>query len=535
MVDLETPLAAHGHNLTPTDEKLDLGAKATPFILGGAVVGVVSIVAAFFLSTGSAEGTRRFYFAYLTAYGSAVAIAIGATFFLLIQHLVRAGWSVNIRRVVESIAATMPVLAVLSIPILFSVAQNDGQLYRWAQPIPEGMGHHGAKGDAHGAKGDDPAAKAAVMDDHAGHDHAPGDHASHAGHDHDAKPAAGTVTDPAQGSGATAIKPADVKGKPYIVADAQPVEELVLGGTSDATDQRSYAHVHPSAFGVAPMDELTASKHAYLNSRFFIIRMIGYFVILSTISLWYWKQSTAQDRDRDIARTGKMAGRAPVAMILYGLSITFLSFDLYMTLDPHWFSTMFGIYFFAGGMQSFFAIMVLLVILLQRMGYLKVVTKEHFHDMGKFMFTWTFFWGYVAFSQFMLIWYASIPEETGWFARRGATTSIQDWTPWTYVAIVLLVGHLLLPFPGLLSRHVKRFKPAIGIWAVWILLFHYLDHFWLVAPELDGVLRFGIVDAAALLGVAGIFVAAIFWNLSRHAVRPVHDPRVNESLAFQNI
>jgi len=509
---MENPLAAHGHTQPPADEKLNLGSTANTFVVGGAVVGVIGIVAAYFLGASSPEGSRRFLFAYLTAFGSVVAVAVGATFFMLMQHLVRAGWSVNIRRVIESIAATMPVLAVLSIPLIISVARQDGALYRWAQAVPADLAHYGkGHGEDHGASD---ASKSAV-------DPARADHSDHSDHAHPVKAESHAGGHDAHDA--------------HAVPGGKTPEELVVGGLSETSDQETYKNLHPSAHGIAPIDALTASKSDWLNTGFWTARLLFYFAVLSIITQWYWRQSAAQDTDGDTARTNRMSKFAPVSMICFGLSTTFMAFDIYMSLDPHWFSTMFGIYFFAGGMQSFFATLVLLVLLLQNLGFLKVVTKEHFHDMGKFMFAWTFFWGYVAFSQFMLIWYASIPEETGWFARRGASTAFQDWTPWSYVAIALLVGHLLMPFPGLISRHVKRNRLGIAIWAMWILAFHYLDHFWLVMPELDGGVYFGVTEVAAIVGVVGIFVAAIFWNLGRNAVRPVRDPRVNESLAFTNV
>jgi hypothetical protein len=157
----------------------------------------------------------------------------------------------------------------------------------------------------------------------------------------------------------------------------------------------------------------------------------------------------------------------------------------------------------------------------------------------------------------MLLWYANIPEETAWFIRHGATTVRQDITGWSYLAVVILFGHLLIPFPGLLSRHVKRRPGVLVFWAAWMLVFHYLDLYWVIMPEMghplyfvrgDGhgagvadahpavkAMGFGLVDLAALAGLGGFMAAAFFLRLSGQSLRPVNDPRLDEALAFQNI
>jgi hypothetical protein len=177
------------------------------------------------------------------------------------------------------------------------------------------------------------------------------------------------------------------------------------------------------------------------------------------------------------------------------------------------------------------------VYLLQRTGYLnRTITTEHYHDLGKFLFGFTFFWGYIAFSQYMLLWYASIPEETGWYARRGATSVDAGINGFTTVSLLLLFGHLLIPFAGLLSRHVKRAKEILVFWAVWLLVFHWLDMYWVIMPEFDdGHVHFGLIEILCFLGIGGIYVAGLLRIGLRHALRPVMDPRLPESLTFQNI
>jgi hypothetical protein len=227
------------------------------------------------------------------------------------------------------------------------------------------------------------------------------------------------------------------------------------------------------------------------------------------------------------------------AILISILTLTFASFDLLMSLDPTWFSTIFGVYFFSGCAVGIFATLILLVALLQRFGYLvNSVTVEHFHDLGKFLFAFTFFWGYIAFSQYMLLWYANIPETTGWFARRGASSVPTDPGDWRIVSVLLLVGHLLIPFAGLLSRHVKRNRTALAFWAAWLLVFHWIDLFWIVMPEINPQqprVYFGVMEIACFLGIGGLFAASTLRLAMRHAVRPVADPRLHEALVFQNI
>jgi hypothetical protein len=229
---------------------------------------------------------------------------------------------------------------------------------------------------------------------------------------------------------------------------------------------------------------------------------------------------------------------APLGLVFLGLSLTFMAWDWIMSLDPVWYSTIFGVYYFSGCALAVFSSLILSVLFLQSRGLLqKSVTAEHFHDLGKFLFGFTFFWGYIAFSQFMLQWYGNIPDETSWFLHHGASTvQPNDFSP---VLIILLFGHFLIPFGGLLSRHVKRNRTSIGFWAVWVLVFCWLDMFWMVAPQLDnGILHLGPLDLcehlAVLLGIGGIFVAFVVRRAAHDSVRAMRDPRLADSLAFQN-
>ena len=278
-------------------------------------------------------------------------------------------------------------------------------------------------------------------------------------------------------------------------------------------------------------------KSAYLNSNFFLLRFIVYFGFWTLISRFYLNNSLLQDSSKDAKGImAKMRTVAGPAMIGWALTMTFAAVDLLMSLDPLWFSTIFGVYYLAScvlGNNSFIA---LVAMWLQKRGILaKSVTTEHFHDLGKMMFAFTIFWAYVGFSQFMLIWYANIPEETGWFKQR----FVGGWGGgWGLLSAVLLFGHFVIPFFGLLSRHIKRRRPTLAFWAVWQLVMIYLDMYWLVMPTLGKDVTappFALVDVCCMVGIMGVFIAGIAMRAKNLNLMPTNDPRLEKSLAFTNL
>ncbi len=282
-------------------------------------------------------------------------------------------------------------------------------------------------------------------------------------------------------------------------------------------------------------------KDIWLTQKFFGFRVVLCFTAWIGLAWFYYRSSMAQDLSGDRAITLKMQQASAPALIVFALTATFGSFDLLMSLDSHWFSTMFGVYFFAGSMVSFFATLILLLHFLQKRGVLTgTITVEHYHDLGKWMFGFVFFWGYIAFSQYMLIWYGNIPEETAWLDRRGVATGTftQAAPGWGWLAVILLFGHFLIPFPGLMSRHVKRCLTSLCFWCVWMLVFHFVDLFWLVTPEsLDPHLNLGLqalVSFCCVVGVGGVWLAGFAWLAADRSLLPVRDPRLHESLAFEN-
>ena len=449
-------MSAHATKEAESNERLVLGEGAKPLVVFGAVAAVVGIVAAIALGYSRSSGFQPFLFAYLAAYAFCLSIVLGATFFVLIQHLTRAGWSVGVRRIPEHIMGLMPWMALLAIPMVVSVVLQRGELYPWAQPL----------------------------------------------------------------SAAT----------PQAIAAAQKGEAEEAAETPSAQEAENAAHRR--------LDAITLQKRGWLNPWFFVLRMVAYYAILLGIASFYKNQSLRQDTTADPNITRRLQACAGFCVVIFGLTLTGLAGDLFMSLDPHWFSTIWAVYYFAGCTLANFSTLIIIIWLLQRAGYLgNTVNIEHYHDLGKYLFGFTFFWGYIAFSQYMLLWYANIPEEIEWFNRHGATTVAANITGWSFVIVALLFGQLLIPFAGLLSRHVKRAPNILVLWALWVLSFHLLDTIWIVMPEYPG--RFSgstvLLLAAAVIGMAGLLMALLVRGLLGQNLRPAADPRLAESLAFQNI
>ena len=281
---------------------------------------------------------------------------------------------------------------------------------------------------------------------------------------------------------------------------------------------------------IAASDHLIHGKAGWLNPGFFAVRVIGYLAIMAAMAMWFRARSIEQDAGGKPELTDKMRKVSGPAMIVYALTLAFIGFDLLMSLEPRWFSTMFGVYYFAGAGVGAYALIALVPMLFQRLGAIKhSVTTEHYHDVGKMLFAFVFFWGYIAFCQFMLIWYANIPEETAFYRHR-------IFGEWQIVAIVLLVVHFAIPFVLLLSRETKRRLQLLAVFSVWMLVMHWVDLFWIVMPALSPTeLTIGVIDVCAVIGIGGLFIAAAAHAAARNHLIPIKDPRLGESLQFENM
>lgn len=287
-----------------------------------------------------------------------------------------------------------------------------------------------------------------------------------------------------------------------------------------------------------PLEQL---KGAFLNKGFFSIRVVAYFLIWGFMGYFFLSNSLKQDESGDKSLTGKMQAYSAPLMILFAVTVVFASFDIEMTLSPLWFSTMFPVYFFAGAMLGALCTILLTGMFLQSTGRVTdEITIDHYHDLGKLMQGFVIFWGYIAFSQFLLIWYANIPEETFWYDARFVNNG------WRTTTIILLVGHLFIPFFLLMGRTLRRNRTVLTVAAIFILCMHWLDHFWLVMPQLDGqnaveyglrtgrdpspAFTFGVIDIACGVGVIGLFIAFFCLIARDNPLVPMKDPRLGEAL-----
>ncbi|MCA8943808.1 MAG: quinol:cytochrome C oxidoreductase [Planctomycetes bacterium] len=410
------PIDQNAPTITTRVKEGDLGGSTNLFLGVGAIATIVGIALAMF------DGTGGGYFAYLVAYMFTLSIALGALFFVLVQHITRAGWSVVVRRLAENMTTVFPVLAILFLPIAIGG--------------PESLYHH-------------------------------------------------------------------------------------------------WWHVAPA--GSPAYDEIVAHKAGYLNPTFFYVRAAFYFAVWIGLSRYFRNASVAQDQNGDPAITMRLARRAAPGLLLFAITTTFAAFDWIMSIDPHWFSTMFGVTYFAGSVMAFYAVLALVCMWLRGKGYLgDIVNTEHYHDIGKLMFAFMVFWTYVNFSQYMLIYYANLPEETHWYQYRSHNG-------WDYVGPILIFGHFLAPFAFLLSRHVKRNRPMLAFGAVFLLVMHWIDMQYLIMPvhQQDTAsatgLEFGFDHIASFVGLLFLFLGWTLRTTSSTPLVPERDPRLRESLKFHNI
>jgi len=275
---------------------------------------------------------------------------------------------------------------------------------------------------------------------------------------------------------------------------------------------------------IVAADAVLKHKHTYLNVPFFLIRTAVFFAGWIGLSMLLNRWS-AEDDAGSVTAHRKMAAISGPGLVFWGFSITFMAIDWVLSLDPHWFSTIFGMLFMAGqGLSSMAFLITLMVLLSYRDPMAQVLTPRHLHDLGKLLLALVMVWAYFSFSQFLIIWAGNLPEEIPWYLERLKGG-------WQYVALGLVVGHFALPFALLLSRDLKRnFRLLAGI-AVFILFMRLVDIYWLVAPDfLKGSFGFSWMDLTAPVGLVGIWLAYFLYQLERRPLLPLNDPHLEEAL-----
>lgn len=375
--------------------------------LGGFIIGGVGLVLAVI---GAFFDPAQFWQSYLLAYVFWLQIPLGCLAVLMLHHLVGGHWGLVIRRFLETGAMTLPLLAVLFIPLIFGL----NALYRWTDP--------------------------------------------------------------------------------------QAVAQ----------------------------SELLQHKSIYLNIPFFLARAVLYFIIWLGLAYGLSRWSLAQDRSADPALAGRMRRLSALGLILYALTATFAAYDWLMSLEPEWYSSIYGVLFIVGQVLAAFAFAIIML----RWGsnwpsLAESVSRLDFNDLGNFMLGFVMIWAYISFSQFLIIWSANIPEEAIWYFHRSQGG-------WQWVGLGLILFHFTLPFLLLLSRRAKRQAALMAALAVLLIGMRLVDLFWLIAPAFhpDG-LRLHWLDGVMVIALGGLWLAVFAWQLAGKPLMPSHDPRFQEAFAHE--
>jgi hypothetical protein len=379
--------------------------KGRNALMLAALISIVACIA------GYIQDPDRFFRSYLVAFCYTSAIGLAAFFFVMVQFLSGSAWSVTMRRFMENIMITLPVGALLFVPLAFGL----NHIYPWTNPVI-----------------------------------------------------------------------------------AKATEEL-------------------------------RAKSDYLTNHFFILRTYGYFLLLSIWIFAIYRQSIKADTNRSIWQMRIASRWSAPGLLLVVVVGTLAAYDWLMTVEPSWYSTIFGLYYLADGTVAFFALLILICLAFRQAGVLqKQINIEHYHDLGKWLFAMTCFYTYMAFSQYLLIWYANIPDETQFFRHRMPGT-------WLYISLSLPFLRFFIPFFILISRPAKRNLKILGVMAAYSLVVVYLDLYWVVMPVFypNGP-QIHWLDFATL-GVTVSVTGLVFWSrFRRHAMVPAGDLRLEQSLHFEN-
>ena len=266
-------------------------------------------------------------------------------------------------------------------------------------------------------------------------------------------------------------------------------------------------------------DEVLQHKQPYLNVPFFVIRAGLYFAVWLIVARYLVRWSREQDTtgDPSVVRRLQFLGRG--ALLLYSLTMTFAAVDWAMSLEPHWYSTIYGILIIGGQVLSAFVFAIsILMLLVDREPFATLVSPKQFHDLGNLMLAFVMLYAYFAFSQFLIIWSANLPDETPWYLARLSGG-------WQYLAMLLVVLEFVLPFTVLLSRDLKRNARRLAVVAAIVLGARLLDLFWLLTPAFSpGHFAVHWMDVAAAFGVCGIWLSFFCLQLRDQPLLPLNDP-----------
>jgi hypothetical protein len=287
-----------------------------------------------------------------------------------------------------------------------------------------------------------------------------------------------------------------------------------------------YPWMHPEVMSASAN---LRAKSGFLTENFFILRTFGFFLLWSIWIFSIYRQSTKQDTERSVRQMYVIARFCAPGLFLVVLVGTLAAYDWLMSVQPSWYSTIFGLYYLAGGCLAFMSVVTLVCLGFRRAGILtNSINIEHYHDLGKWLFCLTAFYTYIAFSQYLLIWYANLPEETIFYRVR----SHGMWLP---ISLALPFVRFIIPFFVLLCRPAKRNLTIIGLVAGWSLIMEFIDIYWVVMPvhypEGPQIHWMDFATLGATMSICGLQ----FWNrFRRHKMVPVGDLRFEQSLNFEN-
>ncbi|MCB9659136.1 MAG: hypothetical protein R3B40_00205 [Polyangiales bacterium] len=427
-----------------------------------AAVGLLGSIAGF------AADSNRFGYSYLFGFFAVATLMLGAMFMVLIQHMTAGHWGVTSRRIFELFMIGAPVIALLALPIIAGSGAGAFDMYdEWRRPASPGANHGVPDGG-----GEEPGHHGALT--------------------------FGASTAHAQGHGEAAA--------------------------GEHGGHEAHAHTpQEQALHHATLEK----KHIWLNGHAWTTRSIFYVLAWCIIALFYFRTSTRQDETKDKLLTPKMQNMSYLSSFVFGLTLTFAAFDWVMSLEPAWYSTIFGVIIFGGSAIGMLAVACLIGIHMHKNNLAGgAVNGEHINDLSRLMFGFICFWTYVQFSQWMLIWYAGIPEEATWFHRRW-----QGGFEW--VTLTLIFGHFVAPFFLLISRVQKRNLGWLSKMCLWLLAMHLLDLYWFVVPQAHTPAQLDasvVYDLAALLFCGGVFFTFVLKGFARFPLIPVGDPRLSRSL-----
>jgi len=287
-----------------------------------------------------------------------------------------------------------------------------------------------------------------------------------------------------------------------------------------------YPWTHPE---IVQASGALRAKSSFLTENFFVLRTYAYFVLWSIWIFSIYHQSTKQDRHRSIRQMHVIARWSAPGLMLVVLVGTLASYDWLMSIQPSWYSTIFGLYYLSGGALTFMSITTLVCLAFRRAGILKnAINLEHYHDLGKWIFALTAFYTYIAFAQYLLIWYANIPEETAFYRVRSQGS-------WLWISLSLPFIRFLIPFFVLLCRPAKRSLNVIGLVAAWSVLIEFVDLYWVVMPaHYPNGPQISWMDFATLAATVSICGIQFWSRFRKNKMAPVGDLRFEQSLHFEN-